>query len=204
MRSTIVHELFFLCIGESAAFLAPVPGKNDFGHRGVQFVIACRKIEDTAQNQLQFLSGSVFSFLYIGKEEILNKFAVDVGEHFVVESRGDIVVEQALVFAESERFRGFLFQGEPGSGEVVETDGITGPVLDAARGGKIVESGNEFLFEDVEVFGGDFDVDAVAVIAGFINAVFLLSVRDDLIAESEDVAILVCHFLKFLFAEFQK
>ena len=40
-------------------------------------------------------------------------------------------------------------------------------------------------------------------IAGFINAVLLLSVRDDFIAESEDVAILVCHFLKVLFAEFQ-
>ena len=93
MRSAIVHELFFLRIGESAAFLALVAGKNDFCHRGVQFVIACRKIEDTAQNQVQFLGGSVFSFLYIGKEEILNKFAVDVGEHFVVESRSDIVVE---------------------------------------------------------------------------------------------------------------
>ena len=145
----------------------------------------------------------MFSFLNIGKEEILNKFAIDVGEHFVCESRDDIVVEQALVFAESERFRGFLFQGEPGSGKVVEADGVTGPVPDAARGGKIVESGDEFLFEDVEIFGRDFDVDAVAVIACFINAVFLLSVRDDFIAESEDVAILVCHFLKVLFAEFQ-
>ena len=59
------------------------------------------------------------------------------------------------------------------------------------------------MFEDVEGFGGDFDIDAVVVAAGFINAVFLLSVRDDFIAESEDVAILVCHFLKVLFAEFQ-
>ncbi len=77
-----------------------------------------------------------------------------------------------LVFAEGERFCGFLFQGEPGRGEVVETDVVTGPVFDAARSGEIVESGNEFLFEDVEGFGGDFDVDAVAVAAGFINAVF--------------------------------
>ena len=59
------------------------------------------------------------------------------------------------------------------------------------------------MFEDIEVFGGDFDVDAVVVATGFINAVFLLSVREDFIAESEDVAILVGHFLKVLFAEFQ-
>ena len=34
-----------------------------------------------------------------------------------------------LVFAEGERFCGFLFQGEPGRGEVVETDDITGADL---------------------------------------------------------------------------
>ena len=80
------------------------------------------------------------------------------------------MLEQTLVFPESERFCRLFFERQPGFGEIVEADGIIGFCLNGTGFGKIIERVDKFLFESGEVFGGNFDVDVVAYFSVTIGA----------------------------------
>ena len=78
MSDAVIDKLLFFRIGEGAAFLALMFGKYDFCHRGIEFIVACGEVKDTAQDKLQFLCRAVFAFFHIAEQEVLYILTVDI------------------------------------------------------------------------------------------------------------------------------
>ena len=147
MSDTIIDKLLFFLISKRAAFLALMFGKYDLCHRGIEFIIACGKVENTAQDKLYFLGSTQFVLFHIAEQKSLDKLSVYLGECLAGESRGDIVFKQPLVFFESERLCRFLFEGKPVLCKVVEEYGVPALCFHAARCRVVVERVNELLFQ---------------------------------------------------------
>lgn len=52
MSDAVIDKSLFFFVGKGAAFFALMPRQVDLCHRGIEFIVACGEIKDTAQDKL--------------------------------------------------------------------------------------------------------------------------------------------------------
>lgn len=108
MSDAVIDELFLFFVGKGAPFFALMPRQDDLCHRGIEFIVTCGEVKDTAQDKLQFLCRAVFAFFHIAEQEALHELTIYVGKRSVRKSGGNVVFKKSLVFFESKRFCSIL------------------------------------------------------------------------------------------------
>ena len=86
MSDAVIDELFLFFVGKGAPFFALMPRQDDLCHRGIEFIVTCGEVKDTAQDKLQFLCRAVFAFFHIAEQEALHELTIYVGKRSVRKS----------------------------------------------------------------------------------------------------------------------
>ena len=119
-----LYESLFFGFCESRTFLAFMIGQDDLLHWGDDPEIVCCEVKDAGESEVQFLSRSVLSLVYVAEQV----FLYSVSRHILERDAGEVFLEvafaHAFVFLICTRLNRLLFECKPLRNVVGEEDGL--------------------------------------------------------------------------------